>query len=571
MRSGPSRALRVVVLVLAWASIEGCQSPLAQGEPCVRSSDCTAPLACAYGRCRVECDEPRDCAAGLRCIDGGGGGVCTFESEEHCTATICGAPLVCVEDRCRTECTTDDDCHGGACRAGSCLEPVVRPPLEAWPDHASGACARQVASPALLDVVLGASASGGGLERLVPARTAPYDAPRLGQGFAPPQLGLAVRRAGTEGEVRLAVLHDGQESGGRFERHARMWTFPVAELSRITDPASVYVGFDAVFVRWIDVGIDGDTFVTVAALDMPDAPGSTSAWMIESPPSGPEWIHSISAGDPPRQQTARTRVVGGRTSFDTSAEGWPLFFVFREDAEGVPTNGSVRRDGAPPPDYVATSTAPLLPEPVIDTAAGEGPLWIGRRASGEIVLWDQRRLTPSPPTLRPLAPLAAGATGAPAIARLGSEPAYGLVAFPRDGATGLVPFTCGLANATPCALGTPSSLGSLTGGVVQAVALAPVQDGYVLATTELGPRGPVVVLRVVDRDGVEVGADVTGELEPVFDGETELARDEALVAVEVAAAPSDAGVSLVVAALVRNEITEQDRVWIGGAFACSGP
>lgn len=260
----------------------------------------------------------------------------------------------------------------------------------------------------------------------------------------------------------------------------------------------------------------------------------------------------------------------GRTSFDTATEGWPVFYVFREDAEGAPTNGSVRRDGAPPPDYVATPTTPSLPELAIDTAAAEGPLWIGRRPSGEIALWDQRRLTPSPPTLRPLMPLAEGATGAPAIATLGSDRAYGLVAFPREGAVGLVPYTCGLANASPCALASPVILPALTGGLVSAVALAPATDGYVLAVTERTPSGPVVVLRVVDRDGMEVAPEATSVLTPLLD-ETELGRDEALVAVELATAPSASGVAMVVAALVRNEITEQDRVWLGGAFACSGP
>lgn len=87
MRSGPSGAPRLALVWLASVWMLGCQSPLAQGEPCARSSDCAAPLACAYGRCRIECTEARDCSPGLRCIDDGAGGVCTLEVEEHCTST----------------------------------------------------------------------------------------------------------------------------------------------------------------------------------------------------------------------------------------------------------------------------------------------------------------------------------------------------------------------------------------------------------------------------------------------------------------------------------------------------
>lgn len=100
----------------------GCEARLTLGQGCVRASECAEPLACLVGRCRNECEDDRDCAAGLRCVrDRDGFGACTLPDEEACASASCAPPLRCVDGECRNDCDTDADCTtSGWCAAGSC-------------------------------------------------------------------------------------------------------------------------------------------------------------------------------------------------------------------------------------------------------------------------------------------------------------------------------------------------------------------------------------------------------------------------------------------------------------------
>jgi hypothetical protein len=90
----------------------GCDRPtLTIGETCGLNSDCASPLVCGLERCRTQCVDSRDCAAGLRCLSLPSGNVCQLPDEAMCAlASECTAPLTCLFGTCTTECATDRDC-----------------------------------------------------------------------------------------------------------------------------------------------------------------------------------------------------------------------------------------------------------------------------------------------------------------------------------------------------------------------------------------------------------------------------------------------------------------------------
>ena len=47
--------------------VAGCEARLARGSGCATTSECSAPLVCAAGRCRIECVTHRDCPLGTFC------------------------------------------------------------------------------------------------------------------------------------------------------------------------------------------------------------------------------------------------------------------------------------------------------------------------------------------------------------------------------------------------------------------------------------------------------------------------------------------------------------------------
>jgi hypothetical protein len=107
-----SRVAMLLVLVLA-----SCERPQFNiGEGCLLNSDCQEPWVCGLDRCRRQCTDSRDCAAGLLCLAiGTEGGVCQLPEEASCALTSeCTSGLVCRFGTCTTECVTDRDCPPSA-------------------------------------------------------------------------------------------------------------------------------------------------------------------------------------------------------------------------------------------------------------------------------------------------------------------------------------------------------------------------------------------------------------------------------------------------------------------------
>ena len=123
----------LATLLLATCAAVGCSRPkLVLGDPCSLNSDCDEEFyVCRYDRCRQECFEDRDCAAGLDCYfgpergvdsdpppDGGtrGPGVCQLPEEKFCEDDDDCGVLACVKmadeesGNCEPLCTTDLDC-----------------------------------------------------------------------------------------------------------------------------------------------------------------------------------------------------------------------------------------------------------------------------------------------------------------------------------------------------------------------------------------------------------------------------------------------------------------------------
>lgn len=109
-----------------------CERPsVTVGVECTLNSDCGDPLVCRLERCRRQCVDSRDCAAGLLCLHiGDQGGVCQLPEEAVCSLTSdCTDPLVCRFGTCTTECAEDRDCPPGArcmedadAMANACIE-----------------------------------------------------------------------------------------------------------------------------------------------------------------------------------------------------------------------------------------------------------------------------------------------------------------------------------------------------------------------------------------------------------------------------------------------------------------
>lgn len=122
-------SLIAALIALACTGCFGLEPLAVIGDQCDINSDCQAPLVCALGRCRNECEVSRDCALGLRCIQLQVDlGVCQLPDEANCTLdSDCPETLVCFDPGgCLLRCVTDDDCAAGeTCTDGECLEPEV--------------------------------------------------------------------------------------------------------------------------------------------------------------------------------------------------------------------------------------------------------------------------------------------------------------------------------------------------------------------------------------------------------------------------------------------------------------
>ena len=107
---------RALTLVAALLLLVACGRPLfTTGEACTLSSDCAEPLVCGLERCRRQCVDSRDCAAGLLCLRQSSGDVCQLPEESMCAlSSECPAGLACRFGTCTTECAEDRDCPEGA-------------------------------------------------------------------------------------------------------------------------------------------------------------------------------------------------------------------------------------------------------------------------------------------------------------------------------------------------------------------------------------------------------------------------------------------------------------------------
>jgi hypothetical protein len=110
-------AMKTIALALFALLAAGCDRPgVSSGGMCGLNSDCMDPLVCGLERCRRQCLDSRDCAAGLSCLlIGDLGGVCQLPDERECSLTSdCTPGLACRFGTCTTECVQDRDCPPGA-------------------------------------------------------------------------------------------------------------------------------------------------------------------------------------------------------------------------------------------------------------------------------------------------------------------------------------------------------------------------------------------------------------------------------------------------------------------------
>jgi hypothetical protein len=119
---GRCSLIALALLVMA------CEPVAASGASCARPADCTAPLTCASGRCRVQCRDHRDCPIASRCIVGNDGlGVCTIEDDRCESSSECGEDFECRSGACFDACPRGTCPAGGVCMGGVCAreEPGV--------------------------------------------------------------------------------------------------------------------------------------------------------------------------------------------------------------------------------------------------------------------------------------------------------------------------------------------------------------------------------------------------------------------------------------------------------------
>jgi hypothetical protein len=77
------------------------------------NSDCQNPLSCTFGTCHSACKEARDCPdPNQLCVRSPAGNVCTLPTEEKCGLNSqCPQGLYCAKDlKCRVQCQDDRDC-----------------------------------------------------------------------------------------------------------------------------------------------------------------------------------------------------------------------------------------------------------------------------------------------------------------------------------------------------------------------------------------------------------------------------------------------------------------------------
>ena len=452
-------------VVAVAAVLAACQASAALGGSCSRASDCAAPLACAFGRCRPECRQSRDCPPGSRCIVSGSGAACTLDSENHCDTSVCPAPLVCMSDQCRTRCTSTTSCVAAtaSCEMQTCVEPVSPTADAGTPDAAStdadgGAptCAFSVAMPARI-----ATSAQGHHVAIATSETSPTGTP-------------------------VGFLHVGAIAQGAARPTALVTTVPAANVAAtpmlsdlsseaffLVGPQSIALGRNGGGDVAVFAAFDGtsDTMPgsIVGAIGTIAAGTGTTVWG--------SWLCSESmaggCANPPTMVSAvRGRLLASETPFR-------LAFRYRVGAGAMQLAGSDE----------SFATGVSVPAPAYATSdfvemAGHGGSWIALAdtSGGTIALWDTihggalTTLTRQPPATRA------------ALAYLGG-PNYVLAFGDASGAIDIYGATC----STSCAV-TPMAM--------QELRLVPTAgSSYVLPVAVPDPAGSAVFAYVERRAG----------------------------------------------------------------------
>lgn len=544
-----------------------CAPTVPLGASCDLTSDCPEPWVCRHQRCRVACREARDCGPGLRCVvDGQGMAVCTLAPEETCSASSpCPGDLRCVDGECRTECGGVAVCtSAGVCRDGTCVEPSFGD--DTGPPADSPACTPAdvlVCSDGViqqcdvdLDEVAGVMTRGTGGEAgvLSPLVLGPHTWPHAPADSAadPPEIAVAASRAGF-GVV--AYVED--------ERALRAHQFSLRALNTGAPVAWSDPPLSTVSVALAE---NGDEITGFAQGATPDSDGGLSALRLTLVSTGGGSWSTLSAGTPRATNGRRVTIIGGVRAVTESDE--PVFYLTRERRPtGQPAVGAID-EMISMAGYRATGTAALGAGLDLEVAGSGGGIGIFRDGGPSIGIWNVARTE----TLAvggladDLEVVDVGAAGEPSIA---SRSAVNhLLAVPVEvstpmGPVGYVRFfdlVCPAIGACNAPAPRPSAdLLARDGRVPLAVRLVPLPGGgYAAAVLE---RTGLVFVWILDQSLVPV-------LEETRMPIVEPGPGEHIVAIDAASSRTSATVTVLVAALLRNDMAREDRVVVTGIDAC---
>jgi len=201
-------------------------------------------------------------------------------------------------------------------------------------------------------------------------------------------------------------------------------------------------------------------------------------------------------------------------------------------------------------------------------------------AGSRIGVWQVRRSAPLPPGMDPadrdpieqLDVPAADVAGPPTIALASAAGTDHVVGFPTpDGGARFVRVICPAT--APCAATAPfSTQPSFGSGPTRIIRLARLDSGYAYAGLAEVLEGPQILhLAFLSESGemltpFDPGTGVPGDLIPLG-GVT----DGRIVDVAIHAARGADAITILVAALIRDDVRHLDTIWIGGLRACEEP
>lgn len=568
--------MRVVPSVAIAIAITACDPGIRIGEPCEFNSDCPRELVCGHGRCRIACRVSRDCGPGQRCVQSEAGSpVCTLEREGSCASGAeCAGALVCRGGECRTSCELGCSAEG-RCEDGTCLEPRAgEDPSCSAPmvcgDGIVQGC-RGAQQVALLRAILGHE--GGEAQLLASHEIAGLRTPRIGDASLMPQIAIAgTASGGVPGLGVVAVVEGGSSEprpGREPERFGRMHRFPLDDLSAVS---AIPIPDEALNpVRSIALAEDGASIVGFWVADTP-MPSGTGAW-VTSYSGGTLDIRPLTAGDPPSDGYPRSAIVGGRSAMlDTN---FARHMINREDRErrGEWIFGAVNSDLSAA-DYRIVTTGEEYPA-LLHTSGSPGPLMVTHAPGLPLAVWQVRRTVDVP--IEQLDVAARDIAGPPTIALASAGGTDHIVGFPTP--AGSVRFVQVICPATGSCRGTTefATQASFGSGPTSIVRLARLRSGYAYAgLAELVERdegGPVQLLHLAFLseqggmlDAFDRGTGTPGVLIPP--GGVTGGR---IVDVAIHAARGPDAITILVAALIRDEARLLDTIWLGGLRVCESP